>query len=162
MKPFLSTRINLPRKIEEDHAEILMHMHRINDLISGLPNASTVDLESHPFTDLLAAWIKYEAAMLLQLKALDYTCLPLMRAYFSPDEVAPIVQEMIKSGPPVEMGSFIHYAGDEAFSDFMRQEGIPGFVWYVDFKPKRDRFRKVVKANIDALIQGVPATSFFC
>merc|ERR1712232_183864 len=95
----------------------------------------------------------------------EVTQLPLMRAYFSPEEITPIVQKIIARGPPAEMGSFICTMGEEAFFDFMKQEGIPGFVWYLDFKPKRDRFRKVVKANIDALIQGVPslpATSFFC
>jgi len=88
-----------------------------------------------------------------------------MRAYFTPQEVAPIVQDIVKSGPPVEIGSFVYYTGEQAFFDFMKQEGIPSFAWYFDFKGKRDRFQRTMKENIDSLVSGVPplpANSFFC
>jgi len=94
--------------------------------------------------------------MLAHLLEEEAVCLPLMRAYFTPAEVAPVVQEIVKSGPPVEMGSLIYYAGEPAFFEFMQQEGIPGFAWYIDFKGKRDNFQEVTKKNIDALTSGVP------
>ena len=51
---------------------------------------------------------------------------PLLRSFFAPSEVQPVVDEMLASLPGPAMGSFIYYAGEEFFN-FMSQEGISGF-----------------------------------
>lgn len=157
MNPFLSSRIKLPSKLEADHIELVKQMDEIGKLVN----------DSHPSPiDLQNAWIYYEAIMLPHLAEEERIALPLMRAYFTPQEIGPVVQDIVSKGPPVEMGSFIHYSGDAAFFEFMKQEGIPGFVWYLEFKSKRDLFQKVFKRNVEALIAGIPppppANSFFC
>lgn len=53
------------------------------------------------------------------------------------------------------MGSFIVVMGIENFRNkFMVAEGIPGFVWYIDFKSKAKYFQKEFVDSIDALKSG--------
>ena len=47
--------------------------------------------------------------MLPHLKHEEDVLLPLLRAYFTHKDVAPIVKEIVANGPNVEMGSFIHF-----------------------------------------------------
>jgi len=158
MNPYLATRINMPPKLQTDHDALLKHMETLDGLISG-------PIDDKDVHKLLAAWTAYETMMLPHLREEEDICLPLMRAYFTHEEIAPVVQKIVGGGPPVEMGSFIHYAGDEKFFEFMKQEGIPGFVWYIEFKPKRDRFQRLVIQNIEALVDGEqpePPRSFLC
>lgn len=129
-------------------------MQRLDDLdgrISGLQadNADAV-------TSLHETWVSYEGMMRPHLEEEEQINLPLMRAYFTPEEVTPIVQKVVGMGPPSEMGSFIWCAGDEKFFEFMKQEGIPGFVWYLEFKGKRDKFQKIFVDNLAAVAKGNP------
>jgi hypothetical protein len=59
-------------------------------------------------SDLLKEISGYEVMMKPHLEQEEIECLPLCRAYFTPQEIAVKVQEIIASGPKVELGSFIH------------------------------------------------------
>lgn len=153
--PFLSTRIRLPENMERDHDDIIRQLNLIDGLFTGLSGSAT---------DLHCAWLAYEEMLLPHLREEESGPLPLMRAYFKPDEITPIVQKVVGKGPPCEMGSFVYYAGEETFFEFMRQEGIAGFVWYIEFKGKRDNFQRSFVENLKAVVGGTPpqpASSFF-
>jgi hemerythrin-like domain-containing protein len=149
--PFLQQRILSPEKLHDDHASLLRTLADLEERVMGLRAGSW-----EPVAALHEAWVAYEAAMLPHLREEELTQLPLMRAYFSPEEIGPIVQKIIARGPPCEMGSFICTMGDEAFFEFMKQEGIPGFVWYLEFKSKRDSFRSLFIDNLTAVSEGSP------
>lgn len=151
MVPFLHERIREPEKDSDDHAALLRTLAELDEHIAGLRAGSW-----EPVAALHEAWVAYEAMMLPHLREEELTQLPLMRAYFSPEEISPIVQKIIARGPPAEMGSFICTMGEEAFFDFMKQEGIPGFVWYLDFKAKRNSFRSLFIDNLTAVSEGIP------
>lgn len=153
--PFLATRIRLPENLERDHDDLIRQITLIDGLFTGLSGSAA---------ELHSAWLTYEEMLLPHLTEEEVGPLPLMRAYFRPDEIAPVVKKIVGKGPPSEMGSFIHYAGEEAFFDFMKQEGIPGFVWYLEFKGKRDNFQRSFVENLKAVVAGTPpqpASSFF-
>jgi hypothetical protein len=57
---------------------------------------------------LLKELVEYEAMIKPHLLQEEIECLPLCRAYFTPEEISVKVQEMIAHGPKVETGSFIH------------------------------------------------------
>ena len=57
---------------------------------------------------LLKDLVEYEDMTKSHLLQEEIECLPLCRAYFTPKEIAPKVQEIISKGPKVELGSFIH------------------------------------------------------
>jgi hypothetical protein len=152
MAPFLNTRIRSPDKLHDDHEALLITLEQLDQRIEGL------SLERGPgsLDALHSEWVAYEAAMKPHLEEEEVTQLPLMRAYFTPEEITPIVQKIIARGPPAEMGSFICTMGEEAFFEFMRQEGIPGFVWYLEFRGKRDAFQRLFIDNLDAVAEGRP------
>ena len=86
--------------------------------------------------------------------------LPLLRAYFAPEEVAPKTQEIINQTAPHILGGFFYHLDAEggskgAINQFMAQEGIPFFVWYIDFKGKRNLYRAQFETAVQALLTGV-------
>ena len=106
---------------------------------------------------LLEEWIAYEAMMLPHLKEEEEIALPLMRAYFTKKDLKPVVSKLIKHSPEFEMGSIIHAATPETFrNDFMVQEGIPFFVWYIDFRFKHMKYQQHFVRNVECLKSGVP------
>ena len=57
---------------------------------------------------LLKELVKYEAMIKPHLLQEEIECLPLCRAYFTPQEIEAKVQEMGAKSPKVETGCFIH------------------------------------------------------
>jgi hypothetical protein len=109
--------------------------------------------------DLSEEWVGHQTLMLPHLKEEEDIGLPLYRAYFTPKEGAVIVQKIIAGSkakkPKFEFGSFIYVLGVEKFrNEFMVQESIPGFVWYIDFKSKYKIFVRDFVGNVESLKKG--------
>ena len=77
-----------------DHGVLNATLEKLKATIEGLKEGVTVD-------SLAAACEKYETDMLPHLKQEEIECLPLMRAYFTPEEIGPKIQEIIGNGPKV-------------------------------------------------------------
>jgi hypothetical protein len=114
-------------------------------MVAGSKDGSSVE-------DLHKELVEYETIMLPHLIQEEEECLPLCRAYFTPEEVAPKVQEIIGNGPKVEMGSIIMGMGIKEFRKvFMVQEGIPWFVWYLSFRSNAKFFTREFLKPIETL-----------
>ena len=134
--PFLSTRFEYPEQHEADHEALISSLESLRAVVESLAPGDTCGA-------LYDGLKEYQSIMLPHLAAEEGDCLPLMRAFFTQEEIAPMVQKIIAAGPIVEMGSFIACMGVEAFrNDFMVQEGIPVFVWEKDFKARYQVYEK--------------------
>ena len=89
--------------------------------------------------------------------------LPLARAYFTPAEIEKVTSEFLKKGDPVALGSFVHVLGHKKDAQvFMKENGIPGFVWHVPgkgFKALRTLYRTKMQVHIDSLLAGAPVSA---
>lgn len=134
--PFLKTRFHVPDKVEAEHKDLVLMLKKIGGMVSNLKEGATLD-------ELLKNLVEYETLMKPHLLEEEVECLPMMRAYFTPEEIGPKIGEIIRHGPKIEIGSFIAAMGVEEFrNEFMPQEGIPFFVWYIDFKGRHKLFLK--------------------
>lgn len=150
MVPFLKERFTYPEKLEADHGVLDKKMQVVQGLIEDLKEGATVDT-------LLEEWIDYENMSKAHLLEEEETALPMMRAFFTAAEEAPKVQEIMQHAPKVEIGAFIYYQGVDRFRTvFMPQEGIPSFVWMIDFKGRYKAFIREFKEPLDSLKSGVP------
>jgi len=156
MNPYLRTRIRLPEKLEADHTQLIAAMEAIGAHMAGLaPGGSLAGLRP--------LWEHYEALMLPHLFEEEQVALPLARAYFTPAEIGKVTSEFLKKGDPVSLGSFVHVLGHKKDCKvFMREHGIPGFVWHVPgkgFKALRTLYRTKMQVHIDSLLAGEPVTA---
>jgi hypothetical protein len=61
----------------------------------------------------------------------------------------------MKKMDKTEMGSFVHHQGSQAeCQKFMAQEGIPFFVWYLEFKACRTMYRKKMETLVQRVLTG--------
>ena len=68
----------------------------------------------------------------------------------------PLIQSTWHDLLQLELGSFIHHMGEDHFrSRFMKQEGIPFFVWYLEFGGMLKLYRKEIIQSADAIKTGV-------
>jgi hypothetical protein len=89
--------------------------------------------------------------------------LPLARAYFTRKEFSKIVSAIMKKATPIELGAFIHTMGEHSFRrEFMPQEGIPFFVWFLVMKRCLNAYVKRCHVHLVALESGVPAITNKC
>ena len=151
--PIMKERINWPDKLETDHEGLVAHLEKLKGLVGALSDGAASGI-----AELHAAWSAYKDDMLPHLREEEQQGLPLCRAFFTPKEVGKIVQRILSNpnAPKEEMGSFIHYMGENHFRNvFMPQEGIPFFVWFLDFKSKLTYYRTQMITLINALKEGM-------
>ena len=151
--PVMKERINWPNKLETDHEGLVAHLEKIKGLVGALSEGAASGI-----TELCTAWSAYKDDMLPHLLEEEAQGLPLCRAFFTPKEIGKIVQQIMgnPNAPKEEMGSFIHYMGEDHFRKvFMPQEGIPFFVWFLDFKSKLSHYHTRIISQLDALKDGV-------
>jgi hypothetical protein len=135
--------------VEDEHKIQLAKIAKLETLVKELEEGGTVDT-------LVTTWIDYEDSMKLHLLFEEEQGLPLMRAYFTPSDMTPIVKELVKNSPQHEIGALCHFNGADYFrNEFMPQEGIPSFVWYIDFQFKYKAYKEVFVKNVDAVKEGV-------
>ena len=145
--PLLQNRIKLPEKLESDHKIVIDRISQVTDAIESLKEGASV----RAVQNLLSI---YEETMLPHLEEEELVALPLMFAYFEPEEISAVVMKF--SSTNAEVGSFVYYQTPEKFrNNFMKQEGIPGFIWHLHFKPKYNYFLEHMKKPLDALKAGV-------
>jgi hypothetical protein len=99
----------------------------------------------------------YQSQMIPHLKEEEDIALPLMRAYFSPKDMKPLVDQIVKRTTKVEMGAFIYFCGETKFrQQFMPQEGIPFFVWYIQFGSQYKYYVNTTIKGLNAIKSGQP------
>jgi hemerythrin-like domain-containing protein len=150
MNPFMKTRINLPDKLEADHNIIIERMTNVTNCVNALKEDSSLD-------QLSTAMSSYREYLFPHLIEEEEIALPLLRSFFTPKEVRAPLMKILKSSTKEESGSFIHSMGEDYFrSTFMKQEGIPFFVWHLKFKREHSFFLNKVRYHIDVLNEGQP------
>jgi len=149
--PVLRTRIVYPDKLEADHVELVAAMDAIAEAARSLQPGDTLD-------GLRKLWLHYESIILPHLHEEEQVGLPLARAYFTPAEIDKLVAKILKNSDPISLGSFVHVLGHKKDAkDFMRENGIPGFVWHIPgkgFKALRTLYRVKMQSHIDSLLAG--------
>jgi len=149
--PVLRTRVAYPAKLEADHVQLVAAMDAIEKHVGALKVADTP-------RELKALWATYEGLMLPHLFEEESVGLPLARAYFTPAEIEKVTSTFLKNGDPVSLGSFVHVMGHKSDAKvFMRENGIPGFVWHLPgkgFKALRTLYREKMQVHIDSLLAG--------
>eukprot|EP00527_Entomoneis_sp_CCMP2396_P009685 CAMPEP_0198137290 /NCGR_PEP_ID=MMETSP1443-20131203/808_1 /TAXON_ID=186043 /ORGANISM="Entomoneis sp., Strain CCMP2396" /LENGTH=259 /DNA_ID=CAMNT_0043798671 /DNA_START=40 /DNA_END=819 /DNA_ORIENTATION=- len=153
LTPKMEERINYPNKLTSDHVGIVEALESLKKNVHSLKEADDVEAK---MTILVADMESYAEDLKAHLHEEEEIGLPLLRAYFDPQEYAKISEEIMKNAPPLELGSFIHAMGVKRFrSEFMKQEGIPFFVWYLAFAGNVKAFEKQVVVPAEALKTGV-------
>jgi hypothetical protein len=124
-------------------------LNKLEELVNALtPGSSSV-------SETLKEWTEYEEMLLPHFREEEELALPLQRAYFTPKDMAPLVAEAVKRTTPNELGAMIYFEGPDNFrSSFMKQEGIPFFVWYIDFYWKLEFYKRNFVELIDLLKSG--------
>lgn len=104
------------------------------------------------------AFLKYHDLLLKQLEHRESSALMLARAYFAPEELRPLLNEVLE-GPACLVGSLIHYASDQGFASLMRREEISSLSWYCSLKGKRNEFQESFVRRIAAMNCGLNPSS---
>ena len=78
----------------DDHEGLHARIDKIGKMVEELKEGSSIGALADEMQE-------YERVMLPHLEEEEVECLPLMRAYFTPKEIAVILQEIIKKGTKV-------------------------------------------------------------
>jgi hypothetical protein len=141
-------------QLADDHIGLEAKLKSIETTFASLNPGDSV-------SDALAEWVQYQEFMLPHLAEEEEVGLPLMRAYFTPDDVKPLIMKTIKAYPQ-DGGGFIYFCGvDKFYKEFMVQEGIPWFVWYIDFRFQFKAFKKAYVDPLERVKAGKEPRSFF-
>eukprot|EP00438_Fugacium_kawagutii_P000791 Skav204580 [mRNA] locus=scaffold767:108394:109074:- [translate_table: standard] len=159
--PFLNNRINLDSRMKEGHFEVLEAADQFEFRIKAL-KADKASKEA--LKKFHKAFEEYKEKILKYLDCQEKIDLPLMRAYFSPEEVRRVVQQLLAAMTAAETGSLIFYAGEDTFSEFMSKDGgISTFTWLYSLKSKSDQFYLKYVQPLAFVTRGVPlATDMQC
>lgn len=150
-KPMFSERFKWTAEIDELHDALDSVQGKVQTTVDGL------NKEESTLVAVRDALSTYEEKMLKHFEVEETTALPLMRAYFSPEEVSDIQRKMLEDAPENAMGALIYAMspdGAKFRSDFMASRGIPAFVWYLAFKGRLAHYYEDVVAKVEAIESG--------
>lgn len=145
--PQLKKRFAYPDKAT-DQTGVVKMVDSVDKKFHALKQGSRVD-------DALTEWANYERCVIRHLQVAQDIGLPLLRAYFTPKDIAPIILQQMKQSPKQQTGALIYFCGVERFrNEFMVQESVPSFVWYIDFVFKYNHFVQSFVKNLEAVKVG--------
>jgi hypothetical protein len=153
-KPMFSERFKWPAEIEELHDVLDSVQDKVQTAIDGL------NTEKSTLIAVQDALSTYEETMLKHFEVEETTAVPLMRAFFSPEEVSDVQRKILEQAPENAMGALIYAMspdGAKFRSDFMKERNIPAFVWFLAFKGRLAHYKKDVVAKVEAIESGKPA-----
>lgn len=157
LAPKVAERVVYPKKLTADHDGIVEAMEDIKKQINDLKAGDEV---STTMPALLNKWTSYRKELEEHLMEEEEMGLPLVRAYFTPKEYGKMTQEIIANEGKLEMGSFVYHMGAHRMrGEFMKQEGIPFFVWYLVFRGGLKLYEKQVMVHAEALKSGMEPVS---
>lgn len=152
LTPKFKERIVYPPKLTDDHEEIVRALKNLKERVHSLKEGDDIKASLDP---LLKEWTAYGSNMKEHLKEEEVIGLPLMRAYFQPDEYKKLTEEIIKRDSYLSLGGLIYHMGADRFrNEFMKQEGIPFFVWHVYFRGAYIKYPNDIISFTEALKEG--------
>lgn len=154
LAPEFCKRFKYPDKLVDDHDGIIKQLNKVNELVKNLqPGVDTVTA----IDEVLAEFDKYDKAIRPHLLEEETIGLPLSRAYFDQKAITKIMKKGHSKSPPnaVAVGCFVYFNGVGTIRDFMKQEGIPFFVWYLVWQPGYKKYRRTILEKVEALKDGV-------
>lgn len=137
--PWIASRVRLPEKMFAVHTDIETLINKIQSEMNRLAPESNMSV-------ILDLCTSYESIMLPHLHEEEQVVVPLMRAYFRQAEASKKVGAIVAKMDPRTTGNVAYWLnGGEGEKDtvftFMKQEGIPCFVYYIVFKPNIDKYK---------------------
>lgn len=158
LTPVLKQRFLYPTKLEDDHSDIIRHIHILEKSIKEL----TAEDGTLGIQNLMDSFESYGKSLIPHLLEEEQVGLLLMRAYFTQEEIRPVIAKILSRTQKLEpftLGMMIHNLGEEYVRNtMMRGEGIPFFVWYLFFKRQMKKFQKLVLVYYVALETNVAPT----
>jgi hemerythrin-like domain-containing protein len=100
--PFMKTRVKYPEKLETDHPTIEAQIDKIKGMIEGIKTGDTIG-------DLFVEWKKHQDLIVPHMHEENEVALPLMRAYFTAEDLKPVVEYIVKNGPKVSVLSLVYW-----------------------------------------------------
>ena len=148
-RPIMSERFVWPEDVGSLHKKLDSLRDKVGKAVDNL-NADKSTLLS--FRAVLST---YEKNMLEHFRVEETTALPLMRAYFTPEEISLVQKKVLEDAPENATGALIHTMGADRFkSEFMKERGIPFFVWHVAFKSRLSNYQSDMVSKVDAIKKG--------
>jgi len=140
--PFLNTRFNLPPKMTSDHKSMVDLLEQTNtsmgsfaDAKNGAEQVSALEAAQKTYTEM---W----DLMSPHLREEEQVGLVLQRAFFTPAEVAKQTEVIMKGLTTLDTGGFFRCFTEAHVKEFMAAEGIPFFVWNIQFKGAIETYNK--------------------
>jgi hypothetical protein len=93
--PFFKKRFAYPERLESAHPEIEALGNKLKTMIEGLNPGDKID-------DILVVWKKYGDMIVPHMDEEEAMALLLMRAYFTAQDLKPMIEYIIKNGPKVQ------------------------------------------------------------
>jgi len=158
LSPVLKGRFAYPPKLEDDHTMIITNIHSLEKRIKVFkPEDGTEGLRA-----IVHAFEVYEKSLLPHLIEEEKVGLLLMRAYFTQDEIRPVIAKILSRAQKMEpftLGLMIDSLGEDYIRNtMMKNEGIPFFVWYLVFIKQWKKFQREVLVFYVALETNVMPT----
>ena len=159
LAPEFLKRFKYPEKLVDDHGGIIEQLDRVSDIVRDLKPGGADAIAIASVDKLIAEFETYSNAMRAHFQEEEAIGLPLSRAYFRPDEFAKIMKRghsgSKKKSQVLGIGCWVYFHGTDNVRKFMKQEGIPFFVWYLVYLPGYKQYCREILPKVSALIDGV-------
>lgn len=148
LHPMVRTRVAVMAEFETSHEEL-------NNLLVVVDKAIR-NRNFQTAAELAPVWHGYRTALYPHLVEEEHIMVPLIRAYFTPEEVNQRTTEMLRTMPKVALGSILHHlaGGKEGVMTFMARTGYRWHEWYTEVHAIRTHYREHMESKLESLLHG--------
>lgn len=140
-------------------AEFETHYEDLNELLVTVHKAIT-NFNYSSASEIAGVWHGYRTALYPHLVEEESIMVPLLRAYFTPEEGNQKTAEIVRSMPKSCLGSLLHHipTGKEGIMTFMARMNYPWHAWYTEVHAIRTAYREKMESKLESLLLGEPVT----
>ena len=148
LHPMVRTRVAVMAEFETSHEEL-------NNLLTTVDKA----IRNRAFnkaSELAPVWHGYRTALYPHLVEEENIMIPLIRAYFTPEEGNQKTKEILATMPKIALGSLLHHipSGKEGIMTFMARTGYSWHQWYTNVQAIRTNYREQMESKLESLLTG--------
>ena len=148
LHPMIGTRVSVVSEFETHYEDL--------NILLNIVDKTICNRNFTKASEIAPAWHGYRTALYPHLIEEENIMVPLLRAYFTPEEGNQKTAEIVKSMPKIALGSLLHHipSGKEGVMTFMARMGYAWHAWYTEVHAIRTNYRETMESKLESLLLG--------
>lgn len=147
LRPWIHSRVVIPTEYEMSHTQLLHLIETVDKFVRNRNYFTTAEVAP--------VFHGYRTALYPHFAEQENVMIPLIRAYFRPEDMREKTMELLRSMPKLSLGSILNHiaGGKDGIMTFMARVGYAWHAWYTEVHAIRTSYRVEMESKLESLLR---------